>query len=786
MPLKKLLFKPGVNKENTSYANENGWFYSQWVRFRQGTPEKIGGYAKISYNTFLGTCRSLWAWATLGAVKLVGVGTNLKFYIQNSGFYYDVTPLQGTNTLSSSPIATTSGSSVITITDAGGLYETNGFVNLYPASAVGGITLFGNYQITTGAINTYTVNAVSPATISSSNPTTLVTQYKLANDVRVTLSTNGSLPSPLNTTTSYYTVNTSGFTAQLSLTSGGSPISTAGSAQYGQHTATALASSTATGGGTVYAAYEIDTGSAAATPQRGWGASTWGKGTWGVGGTSNTSIRLWQQSNFGEDLIIGYRGGAMYYWNATTGLVGTVCTISSANPAVLSGGVTLTNGMVVQFYTDGALPSPIVPGTTYYVINASGTTGNLSTTVGGGAISTAAQSQSGVHYISPRAYPLASLSGASNVPTIQNWVLVSDSSRFVFAFGANELGSATQNPMLIRWSDQGDPANWTPSATVQAGFAYLSHGSRIVAVMQARQEILVWTDSSLYSLQYVGTPTVWQVQLVGDNISIIGPNAVAYSNGVAYWMGVDKFYRYDGRTNTLNCDLRRWVFSGINTYQTDQVFASTSEGFNEVWWFYPASATSTQITNYVVYNYVENGGQGCWYYGTLGRTAWLDSGLLPYPLAATYSQNLVQHEDGLDNNEGATTVAIPASITSTQFDIDDGHNFGFVWRTLPDVFFEGSTSQNAQVTMNLYGMTNSGSGVNIPGSVGGKYSGAVQYGGYQTTPAGSSYPVQATYTGQIYTRVRGRQMIFEISSTMMGVNWQLGFPRIDIRPDGKR
>jgi hypothetical protein len=304
--------------------------------------------------------------------------------------------------------------------------------------------------------------------------------------------------------------------------------------------------------------------------------------------------------------------------------------------------------------------------------------------------------------------------------------------------------------------------------------------------MQARQEILVWTDSSLYSLQYVGTPTVWQVQLVGDNISIIGPNAVAYSNGVAYWMGVDKFYKYDGRTNTLNCDLRRWVFSGINIYQTDQVFASTSEGFNEVWWFYPASATSTQITNYVVYNYVENGGQGCWYYGTLGRTAWLDSGLLPYPLAATYSQNLVQHEDGLDNNEGATTVAIPASITSTQFDIDDGHNFGFVWRTLPDVFFEGSTSQNAQVTMSLYGMTNSGSGVNIPGSVGGKYSGAVQYGGYQSTPAGSSYPVQATYTGQIYTRVRGRQMIFEISSTMMGVNWQLGFPRIDIRPDGKR
>jgi hypothetical protein len=337
--------------------------------------------------------------------------------------------------------------------------------------------------------------------------------------------------------------------------------------------------------------------------------------------------------------------------------------------------------------------------------------------------------------------------------------------------------------MLIRWSDAQDPANFTPAATNTAGFSYLSHGSKIVSVIQSRQEILVWTDSSLYSMQEIATG--WQIQLVADNISIISPNAVAYSNGVAYWMGVDKFYRYDGRTQTLICDLRRWVFGNMNLTQTDQIFASTSEGFNEIWWFYTtATGVSPQINSYVVYNYIEN--NGCWYYGTLGRTAWLDSGLLPYPLAATYSQNLVEHENGVDNNEGTTTQGIPASITSSQFDLDDGHNFGFIWRTLPDVSFEGSTSENAQLTMSLYTMRNSGSGVNIPGSVGGSYSTAVQSSGYQATPSGSSYPVQATYTGQIYTRVRGRQIIFEISSDMMGVNWQLGYPRIDIRPDGKR
>jgi hypothetical protein len=784
MPLKKLIFKPGVDKENTSYANENGWFYSQWVRFRQGTPEKIGGYVKISYNTFLGVCRSLWSWVTLANIKVTGVGTNLKFYIESGGEYYDITPLRATSTLTSSPIATTSGSSTITITDAAGGYTTNDFVTLYPSAAVGGITLLGNYQLTLGATaNTYTVTAADTVTITIANPAVFTAEFKLANDVRVSLTTTGTLPSPLNTTTSYYVVNTSGNTFQLSLTSGGAAISTAGSAQYGVHTATALASSTATGGGTVYASYEIPVGSATPVPLNGWGAGGWSAGGWGTGSTSTSSIRLWQQSNLNQGLIFGYRNGPIYYWEADYGYSNNISfTVTIATPAVLTTSINLTNGSPLQFLTNGSLPTGLIPGTTYYVINASGTTCNLSLTVGGAAINTSG-SQSGTHTISSRAYPYTQVAGASNVPTVQNWVAISDISRYVIAFGANELGSSTQNPMLIRWSDAQDPANFTPAATNTAGFSYLSHGSKIVSVMQARQEILVWTDSSLYSMQEIATG--WQIQLLADNISIISPNAVAYSNGVAYWMGIDKFYKYDGRTNTLECDLRRYVFGDINKTQIDQVFAGTNEGFNEIWWFYTTSnASEPQINSYVIYNYIEN--QGCWYYGSIGRTAWLDSGLSLYPIAATYSQNIVDHENGVDNNEGPTIQAIPASITSSQFDMDDGHKFAFVWRTLPDVTFEGSTSENAQVTMSMYTMRNSGSGVNVPGSVGGSYYAPVQLSGNQAIPTGTSYPIQATYTGQIYTRVRGRQMIFEISSNSIGTTWQLGHPRVDIRPDGRR
>jgi hypothetical protein len=326
--------------------------------------------------------------------------------------------------------------------------------------------------------------------------------------------------------------------------------------------------------------------------------------------------------------------------------------------------------------------------------------------------------------------------------------------------------------MLIRWSAQDDIYNWTPDATNQAGFVRVSHGSEIVATVQTRQEVLVFTDSSVYSLQYLGPPYVWAPQLLGDNVSIQGPNAAVIASGIVYWMGVDKFYSYDGRVQTLNCDLRRHVFGDFNQSQAAQVFAGTNEGFNEVWWFY-CSANSNTIDRYVIYNYLEK----IWYYGTnLGRTAWLDSGLLDYPLAATYSNNLVYHENGLNNNETGTTAAIDAYISSSEFDIGDGHNFGFVWRVLPDLTFENAenspTGAAPSVAMTLYGLANSGSGVTSSAS--------------QPVAKSSTYVITEQFTGMIFTRMRGRQMIFKISSNQINTVWQLGAPRIDIRPDGRR
>jgi hypothetical protein len=397
---------------------------------------------------------------------------------------------------------------------------------------------------------------------------------------------------------------------------------------------------------------------------------------------------LWSQANFGEDLIFAPRGGAIYYWDQTSGL-------------------------------------------------------------------------------SSRGVNLDSLSGASDVPTVQNLVFVSDVNRFVFAFGCNDYGSAIQDPMLIRWSDQEDAVNWTPTATNQAGSVRLSSGSEIITAVLARQEIVVFTDSALYSIQYLGAPVVWGTQLLGDNISIVSKNAATIASGVVYWMGVDKFYAYDGRVQTLSCDVRRYVFSDFNADQAAQVYAGTNEGFNEVWWFY-CSADSTTIDRYVVYNYLEK----VWYYGTMARTAWLDSGLRDYPIAATYSYNLVNHEQGIDDNETGTPAAILANISSSEFDIEDGHNFGFIWRVLPDVTFENSTALSPTVTMTLYGLYNSGSGV-IDSS--GK-----------PVVKGVTYTITEEFTGQIYTRVRGRQLIFKMDSTGLGTTWQLGAPRIDIRPDGRR
>ena len=367
---------------------------------------------------------------------------------------------------------------------------------------------------------------------------------------------------------------------------------------------------------------------------------------------------------------------------------------------------------------------------------------------------------------------MSSLGGASNVPTIVNKAFVSDIFRFAFCFGANDLGAAALDPMLIRWSDQEDVANWTPAATNQAGSLRLSRGSEIVTALQARQEILVWTDTAVYGMQYLGAPEVWGAQLLGDNITIASTNAAVYSGKTAYWMGTDKFYTYDGTVQTLPCSVRSYIFNDFNTSQYAQVVAGTNERFDEIWWFY-CSAGVTQNDRYVVYNYL----QDVWYYGTLSRSAWVDSDLRENPMAATYSNNLVNHEVGYDNQEGATASAITATITSSEFDLDDGDKFMFINRMLPDVTFDGSTVSAPAATMTLLPMQNSGSGYNNPLSEGGTNT--------STVTRSATVPIEK-FTGQVFVRVRGRQMAFTMESTELGVAWKLGIPRLDMRPDGRR
>ena len=703
MPLQKILFKPGVNKENTRYTTEGGWYECDKIRFRQGNPEVIGGWQQISGYTYNGVCRSLWNWVTLLNQNLVGVGTNTKFYIEQGGYYNDITPIRATVTINSNPFALTA-STTVTVTDTAHGATTGSFVTFSGAVDIGGVgtnvtaaVLNQQFQITVIDANTYTITiSVTP-------------------------------------------------------------------------NATAIAGSPG-GGASVVAAYQVNAGPAFAVPLTGWGAGAWGAGTWGYGGTPISSLQLWSQINYGEDLIFGPRGGAIYYWDATSGVtargvqlntLGGTVTFTNASPTVVTSTILYTEGAALQF-SGGSLPTGITAGTTYYVFQVDGLTFNLLD--GAGAEVNTSSSGSG------------SVSLIVDVPTTQLTLTVSDSSRFLIVFGCNDYGSSTLDPMLIRWSAQDDIYNWTPDPTNQAGFTRLSHGSEIVTTVQTRQEIVVFTDSSVYSLQYLGPPYVWAPQLLGDSVSIISPNAVTLASGIVYWMGVDKFYAYDGRVQTLNCDLRRFIFQDINLEQTEQVFCGTNEGFNEVWWFYP-SASSTLIDRYVIYNYLEK----IWYYGTMSRSAWLDSGLRNYPLAAIYNSststgNLVNHENGINDNSTGTTAAIDAYISSSEFDIGDGHNFGFVWRVLPDLTFEDSvnspTGTAPTVTMTLYGLANSGSGSTSSAS--------------QPVAKSSAYDITEEFTGQIFTRMRGRQMIFKISSNQIGTAWQLGAPRIDIRPDGRR
>jgi len=685
--LQKLTFKPGVNRDQTNYTNEGGWYECDKIRFRSGQPQKIGGWLKYSITTVIGVCRQMFAWFANGAENVMAVGTNAKLYIDAGANLYDITPLQRTSTTLGAalgPFTATTGSRTITVS-----YSTDPTYN--PTA--------GNYVTFSGATG-------------------------LGGAITATILNQNFLITSVDTTAKTYTI-----------------ISTTA----------ATAGDTAKGGATVTAKYDIDVGNTLTTYGYGWGAGSWGRGTWGSGSVTPVQIfqRDWFFDNFGNDLVANIRNGTPYYWAF-----------------------------------DGTFAS--------------------------------------------RAIPLSSVSGASDVPTTVMQLLTSQGDKHLLAFGATEYGGVTFNPLLIRWSSQDEPENWTPLVTNSAGFLQVSRGSYIVRAIPTRQEIVVFTNGTLNSLQFLGTTDVFGIQELSDNISIASPRACTAVNNIVYWMGVDKFYMYSGSVGTLPCTLRNHVFENLNYDQIDQVVCGTNEQWNEVWWFYP-TASSNYNNAYIIYNHLDQ----IWYYGSITRTAWNDSPLRQYPQAAnntivtgsilgttltvtavtsgiltvgavisgtgvtantiivalgtgtggtgTYTVSTSQtvlstaisangyiynHEDGVDDN----TVPMESFISSSDFDIGDGEQFTLIKRIIPDVEFSGSDASNLNPTVTMTMRPR-----NFPGSA------------YGTSPSKDVIETSVDiYTNQVFMRARARQMAMQISSEDLGVQWQLGSPRLDGRPDGRR
>ena len=785
MPLQKLQFRPGVNREGTTLANEGGWFECDKVRFRSGYPEKIGGWTALSYTAFLGTARSLWNWITLSQYNLLGIGTNLKFYIETTGGdYYDITPIR-TTTTGTATFSATSGSSTITVTDAGASnLQAGDFVTFSGAVSLGG-------NITAAVLNQeYQIVSV----VSSSVYTITATATANASDVG-----NGGASVEaayqISTGQDIFTIGTGWGTGPwspyLTTVLGANPIATTSGSNIVTVTQTAHGYNTNAGSFVVGRSYKIVT-----------------VGTTNfvaIGASANTVGVIFTATGVGSGT-----GVASLPYVAITG-----ATAVGGIPAVLINRtveITVTNPNTFTFITNGGV-APTINATS----TASG--GGSSVTVAYPDVSLVAsagrgwgvgfasgiglqlrlwsQSNYGQELLfSPRGGALyvwdpgsgttpnfnsrGTLVSGTDVPASINQIMVSDTSRITIAFGCSDYGAypQPQDPMLIRWSNAEDytATGWPiDPANSQAGFNRLSRGSYIVGALQTRQEILVWTDQALYSMQYLGPPYVYGFTLLVDNISIISPNAMSTANGVTYWMGVDKFYVYSGRVETLPCSLRQFVFEDINTTQAFQCFSGTNEAYSEVWWFY-CSANSDVIDRYVIFNYLDR----VWYYGTMPRSAWLDSALRPFPQAATLNNLIVYHEAAVDDGTTNPPTPITSYIQSSDFDIGDGHNYGFVWQMIPDITFDGSTTpapNYPNVTFTIRPRQN-------PGAPYGT-SNAPVVASTQSYAAQQVYNVQE-FTEIVYTRLRGRQMAFRIDSDSLGTQWQLGTPRINVRPDGRR
>jgi hypothetical protein len=614
--LQRLTFKPGVNRDQTNYAGEGGFFECDKIRFRSGFPQKIGGWLRYGIFNLAGVCRQMYNYITTNSDNIMGLGTSQKLYLEVGQNLVDVTPIRITFSTPDTDncFNTTNGSTTVRVN-----ILTHGAVN-------------GDWVTFSGVVGP--VNGIPASELNAEFQVTLVD----TDNFDITVAT--------------------------------------------------AATSTGTGGGTtIDAAFQINIGSPDGTYGYGWGAGVWSRGGWGSGTITPLFIpqRDWFMDNFDNDLIANIRQGPIYIWEY-----------------------------------DGTFTS--------------------------------------------RAVLLSSLPGASAVPVQAMQTMVSQNDKHLLAFGAVPFGSTSIgdfDPLLIRWADQDNPVQWTPTPTNSAGFIRVSRGSRIVRALPTRQETLVFTDSHLYSLQFTGNTDVFALQELSDNISVAGPRACATANNVTYWMGTDKFYAYSGRVETLPCSLRNHVFLNLNYDQIEQIVSGTNEAWQEIWWFYPTANSQTNDA-YVIYNYLEK----IWYYGSLERTAWIDSGLRQYPQAVG-GDKVYNHEQGVDDD----ILPMNSFITTNDFDIGDGENFLLIKRILPDLSFEGSTAANPQVLMTVRPRNFSGS----------NYINANQ----PQVTLGTTVPVEQ-YTEQVFIRARARQMGFKIQSTDLGVQWQLGAPRLDGRTDGKR
>ncbi len=637
MPLTKLQFRPGINRETTSYSNEGGWFDMDKVRFRFGFPEKIGGWEPSSSTYFLGTCRALHPWVALNGERYLGVGTHLKYYINEGGGYNDITPIRATTTagdVTFSASANTLSAGISAIDDSISLTSASGF----PDS---GIIKIGTEIISYANISSNTlvgcVRGIRSTTAAAHSSSAAVT----CSTIIVTDAAHGALENDFVTFSGaatlgdavtaeilnqeyqvVYVKNDNSYYINVRSVASISSITTSGGID--DTLVFASTSDSGNGGSSVVGAYQINTGLDTTITGTGWGAGTWSRGTWGSAASlsaSGQTLRIWSHDNFGEDLLINVRDGDIFYWDKST---------------------------------------------------------KTGTPIG-------------------RAVELASLAGANTTPTIAKKVLVSDHDRHIIAFGCDsQTNPGVQDPLLIRFSDQESLTDWAATATNTAGDLRLGSGSEIITAIETRQQVLVYTDVSLHAMQFLGPPFTFGINTVSENITIAGPLAAIAVEDNVFWMGAEEFYVYGGAVQRLPCTVRDYVFSDINTDQLEKVTASTNTMFSEVWWFYP-SASSSENDRYVVYNYQ----QQIWYYGSMARTVWLDRGVEDLPVAAGTDHVLYFHEQGFDDGSTNPASGISAYIESSQMDIGEGEQFVFLRRMIPDLTFRDSTNETPQATMIL-------------------------------------------------------------------------------------